>query len=279
MNSQIVSNIEHSGDSEDATTLEPEGEGIEEITTLEIEIEQQEENNNEIQSATESPDVQIQTTLGIIDDDDGEDVETIVCEKEGNIADKEDCHSYYTCSLDPVDGILKPTKNSCRENQAFSVNFDICTRDISSCNIGPECLTKGKFSDPSAENSYFWCVENYNKDAFRKFKVQCDQNEVFLPAYSLCFIDLSAPFVPPTNTITDEDLVRRENKLLNGIEKKLAKDEKRRKKEEEKLQKDEEKRKRKEEKEAQKAAAKAQKEQDKKNKGNKKDESEGCIQE
>lgn len=97
---------------------------------------------------------------------------------------------------------------------------------------------------------------------------------MFVPAYADCVQDISLPFIPPTS-VTDEELVKRDNKLLNGIEKQRAKEVKRKIKEEARLLKEEEKRKRKAAKEAEKAAEKARKEQAKKTKN---DNQNDCIE-
>ncbi|KAL5277567.1 hypothetical protein ACFFRR_002658 [Megaselia abdita] len=194
--------------------------------------------------------------------------ENQTCEKAGKTADPNDCRSYNTCLADPIDGSLKMTKKKCQENEAFNEHFNTCSRDITSCNVGPECLVRGKQADPSSETSFFWCAENYNKNGFRKYHVQCRTNELFVPTYSDCVQDISLPFVPSVS-VSDEELAKVDNKLLNGIEKQRVKYEKRKKKEEEKLLKQEERRKRKAAKKAKKAAQKAIKEQAKKNKTDK----------
>ncbi|KAL5277565.1 hypothetical protein ACFFRR_002657 [Megaselia abdita] len=264
-----TANWESSGEQPD-TTLAPD---IEENTTLnsgsdekEPESNSNEPEINENESNTNEQDQETNVNEQESKPDTPQEDQT--CEKAGNTADPNDCRSYNTCSADPIDGSLKMTKNQCQENEAFNENFNTCSRDITSCNVGPECLVSGKQADPSSETAFFWCAENYNKNGFRKYHVQCRTNELFVQTYSDCVQDISLPFVPSVS-VSDEELAKVDNKLLNGIEKQRAKDEKRKKKEEEKLLKLEEKQKRKAAKEAEKAAQKAIKEQAKKNKTDK----------
>lgn len=265
----------------EATTLGP-GENEEETTTLGIDNEPPEVNegganepggdkkpevNEEIPNEPEVNEPNENNTEANEENNPPEEVspEPQPCEQEGTTADPNDCRAFDVCSPDPVDGSLKTTKKQCAENQAFNENFQLCTRDISSCNIGPDCLYKGKFADPANETSFFWCVENYAGDAFRKFHVQCGSNEVFIPAYADCIWDTTLPYYYSFG-VNDEDFVKRDIKLLNGIEKRIVKEEKRKQKAEAKLLKAEEKRRKKAAKEAAKAAEKARKEQEKLNK-------------
>ncbi|XP_065365050.1 uncharacterized protein LOC135958115 [Calliphora vicina] len=191
-----------------------------------------------------------------------------ICSVPGVQPHELDCQQYYDCSLEgSLDGSFHLLTKSCPKKQAFNIELNRCSRDISSCLSLPiQCLVKGGVADPAGNASYYLCEPRLVGVGFRIFHIDCASNEIFYPELGKCFLDfnnLPTQSLPPFswNQIRDIDIVKTELKLLREQDKLKLKQEKDRQKAEEKLQKElekEAKKKAKEEEKANKEKAKQQ---------------------
>lgn len=187
-----------------------------------------------------------------------------------------DCQQYYECSSEgSLDGSFQMLVKSCPEKQAFNVELNRCSRDISDCTLPIQCtINSGNIADPTSNSSYYICDRRLIGAGFRVFHVECSSNELYYPSIGKCFIDINniptQHFPPPNWEIRDYDIVKAEMKLLKEQDKLKLKLEKAKQKAEEKLQK-----------QLEKEAKKRAKEQEKANKEKTKQEAAAfvCIEE
>ncbi|XP_037812467.1 uncharacterized protein LOC119604091 isoform X2 [Lucilia sericata] len=167
-----------------------------------------------------------------------------VCSTPGIQANELNCQQYNDCSLEgSLDGSFHLLTKSCPEKQAFNIELNRCSRDISSCSLPIQCLVKGGVADPTSNSSYYLCEPRLIGAGFRIFHIDCASHEIFYPELGKCFVDfnnLPTQDVPlfGWNQIRDIDIVKAELKLLKEQDKLQLKQEKERLKAEEKLQKE-----------------------------------------
>ncbi|KAI8128343.1 hypothetical protein CVS40_2228 [Lucilia cuprina] len=167
-----------------------------------------------------------------------------ICSTPGIQANELNCQQYNDCSLEgSLDGSFHLLTKSCPEKQAFNIELNRCSRDISSCSLPIQCLVKGGIADPASNSSYYLCEPRVIGVGFRIFHIDCASHEIFYPELGKCFIDfnnLPSQDVPlfGWNQIRDIDIVKAELKLLKEQDKLQLKLEKERLKAEEKLQKE-----------------------------------------
>ncbi|XP_013118724.2 uncharacterized protein LOC106095863 [Stomoxys calcitrans] len=172
------------------------------------------------------------------------------CAIPGVQPDVADCRAYHVCSSAGFsDGLPHLVTKFCSENEAFSVRFGRCSREISSCFANDFCIVKGGLPDPMSNTSYYLCEPRLVGGGFHIFHVKCSPHQIFYPELGKCFIDMAnlpqqpiSVFPPFTwNILEDIDVVKAELKLIKEqdklklkMEKELLKAEKKRQKELEK---------------------------------------------
>lgn len=135
------------------------------------------------------------------------------------------CQQYYECSSQgsPI-GSFHLLIKSCPERQAFNVELNRCSRDISDCTLPIQCSVKGGIADPASNSSYYHCEPRLVDEGFRVFHINCGSYELYYPQLGKCFIDVnkiptqSSPSLN-WNQIRDYDIVRAERKLLKAQDK------------------------------------------------------------